>query len=289
MKSISMKRNAVRVVFVVLASLLFCIIVLFIWTCMSEKYAHISPAVERVSIDYIVEKKDWTAVESQVLTEQTGLSREALEYLREQGRQQELMALQEAYFCQPTIDCQPNSIISKEEHVVDPEGKRTVGMPIPYIEEGDILITNCSHVLGWRNGHAALVVDAERRLVLEAQVLGSPSIVAGLNYWETYPSFVVLRLKGAAREERAAIAAFAEANLVGVPYVITAGILERLLAKTAGREQPSGTHCSHLIWYAFREFGYDLDSDGGLVVTPRDIAESEKLKVIQNYGVGSMQ
>ena len=46
-----------------------------------------------------------------------------------------------------------------------------------------------------------------------------------------------------------------------------------------------GTHCAHLVWYAYNRFGYDVDSDGGVIVTPRDIFESPVWEVVQVYGM----
>ena len=46
----------------------------------------------------------------------------------------------------------------------------------------------------------------------------------------------------------------------------------------------SGTHCAHVIWYAYQQVGIDLDSDGGIFVTPYDIQNSPYLEVIQSYG-----
>jgi len=259
---------------------------LWIWTKASEGAAHCMPQITRVSIVEILEKEEWDGGDYQVLGEQTGLSQEALVFMEEQGRQRELVALQEAYFATVQVACVPNSIISKTEYVVDGRGMSAKATRIPYVEEGDILITCCSHVFGWRNGHAAMVVDAERRLVLEAQVLGSPSVITSLNVWEGYPSFLVLRLQGADREERAAIAEYARNYLTGVSYHVTAGIIDRLTKNVAEEQSPKGTHCAHLVWYAYEHFGYDLDSDGGVIVTPKDIAGSKKLMLIQKYGVG---
>ena len=170
------------------------------WTWEAEASAHDRPEAAWVSLKGILEKPVWDETDFQVLSEQTGLAKEALVSMEEQGRRKELAELQEAYFAPVQIKCVPNSIISRTEYLVDDLEMPVKGMKIPYIEEGDILITNCSHVFGWRNGHAAIVVDADRRLVLEAQVLGSPSRVVSLGSWEEYPSFVVLRLKGAERK-----------------------------------------------------------------------------------------
>ncbi len=285
------KKRRIGVVLIVLAAALAG---LWIWTKAGEASAHRMPEEEKISIESILDQQIWEPEDFKILTGQTGLSKEALVYMKEQGRQKELLLLQEAYFRPVGVECIPNSVISREEYVVDELGRPAKGMVIPYVEEGDILITNCSHVFGWRNGHAAIVVDADRRLVLEAQVLGSPSVIVSMNHWELYPSFMVLRLREAGREERAAIAKYAEEFLTGVPYHVTAGILERVgLRKAVAHENeeensgqdPGGTHCAHLVWYVYLRFGYDLDSSGGLIVTPRDLANSKEVKVIQKYGI----
>lgn len=282
-------------VLLLLAACFCCILFLIIWTDSCEASAHRDPTAVRVNIESILDKEEWSLQDYELLTAQTGLACEVLEVLSEQGRREELIRLQEEYFRPVNFRCEPNSIISKEEYVADEQGLPVKGMTIPYVEEGDILITFCSHAFGWRNGHVGLVVDAEKRLVLEAQVLGTPTVVTSLDHWESYPSFMVFRLEDAEREERAAIAAYAMEYLVDVPYRLTAGILggrmpgggaaqKGELVQTT-QESLSGTQCAHMVWYAYRQFGYDLDSDGGLIVTPRDLAESRNLKIIQKYGV----
>ena len=214
------------------------------WSHSTEKMAHTMPKEEKQSIEELTGKPKWDAADMELLRRQTGLSREALLYLEENGRKEEITALQEAYFRPITITCTSNTIVTKEERVADAWGQPAKGMEIPYVENGDILITGCSHCLGWRNGHAAIVVDAEKRLILEAQVLGAPAVIVSMDYWERYPSFLVLRLEGADKEERAAIAAYAKEYLVGVPYRLTAGITDRLIQKKPVTT-PAGTQCAH--------------------------------------------
>ena len=38
------------------------------------------------------------------------------------------------------------------------------------------------------------------------------------------------------------------------------------------------------VWYAYKKFGIDLDSTGGAVVKPRDIANSNQGEVVQAFG-----
>lgn len=251
---------------------------LYLWVAMCERRAHIVPKVQRISIQEVLEEEDWGEEVYAVLEQQTGLAESVLKILKEQGRRDELIALQAAYFAPVRISCIANSILTREEYLVNAEGRIVKGMPIPVVENGDILITNCSHALGWRNGHAAIVVDAGRRQVLEAQVLGMPTVRVSLAHWESYPSFLVLRLKGVSEEQREAIAEYAAEALTGIPYRLSAGLWPT--------EEITGTQCAHLVWYAYQQFGYDLDSDGGRIVTPRDLAESELLEVVQHYGTG---
>jgi hypothetical protein len=39
-----------------------------------------------------------------------------------------------------------------------------------------------------------------------------------------------------------------------------------------------------VVWYPYERYGYDLDSDGFWLVTPKDIANSDLLEVVQVYG-----
>ena len=47
----------------------------------------------------------------------------------------------------------------------------------------------------------------------------------------------------------------------------------------------AGTQSAHMIWSCYRALGYDLDSDGGRLVTPRDLLDSPLLEVVQIYGI----
>ncbi|MEE1303246.1 MAG: hypothetical protein UHD64_10725, partial [Bacteroidales bacterium] len=102
------------------------------------------------------------------------------------------------------------------------------------------------------------------------------------------------------------VVAFAKQNLIDIPYQLHAGIWSKLsnilglkhaeIQKGQVRDMCegklteiseaalSGTHCAHVIWYAYQQVGIDLDSDGGIFVTPYDIQNSPYLEVIQSYG-----
>lgn len=166
--------------------------------------------------------------------------------------------------------CTPLSLFVREEHL--PPGRQ---LALPELQEGDILLTDCVHTFGWRHGHAALVVDGPRELVLEAVTVGTVSTVRSAEHWRTYPNAVVLRLKNADPAQRREIALWAESALCGLPYRLTSGL-------SGGKfpAQPAGGQCAYLIWYAYRQFGWDLDSSGGNLVTVADLLDSPYLETV---------
>ena len=243
---------------------------LVLWGMAAEQGARYLPEYPKENIEEYLYKEALSEEDYNLLFQQTGLARPGVDALYREGRQEELLKLQERFFAQVPIVCRANTILTREERIA----ARTDATLIPCIEEGDILITFNSHAFGWRNGHAAMVVDAKKQLTLEAQVLGSDTAVVSMEHWTHYPSFAVLRLKNTSGQERKTIADKAREQLTGIPYRLTAGILPI-----------TGTQCAHLVWYAYHQFGYDLDSDGGLIVTPRDLYDSPLLEVIQIYGM----
>lgn len=239
-----------------------------------ESLAHLPPRAERRSIEVLSQRTDMNFTESEygLIKEQTGLGKAAVNALNSPG---ELEKYQEIYYTFPDYQCIRWSPISWEEHVEFP------CVDFPSLEDGDILITRSSHIMSWRNGHAAIVIDGEKGLTAEAVVIGERSSVQDISKWKHYPNFLVLRLKDASSEERKRIAEAAEKYLVDKPYYVFVGIFP---AKYSSIDKVSGTQCAHLVWSAYASRGYDIDSDKGLIVTPKDIADSELLEVVQSYG-----
>ncbi|MBR4083440.1 MAG: hypothetical protein IKK33_04060 [Lachnospiraceae bacterium] len=291
-----------RIRSVVLLVVLTFFLFLHNWIAETVPQAHILPNVERIDISILLERAEHTEAELQILSAQTGLHPQSIQKLLDQGRGQELFLIQQQYFAPIQLKSLHSTPLTISEVLVDEGGGICYGMPLVDVQEGDILLTKNSRFLGWRNGHAALVVDADKGLLLEAIMPGTDSKISPISKWSTYPSFLVLRLKEEYRNKAdlsKQIAAYAERQLVDVPYLLVAGILERSLpesmttVKAAGQnaEQATmkekalkGTQCAHLVWYAYKQFGIDLDSDSGVIVTPFDIQNSEYLDIIQTYG-----
>lgn len=156
------------------------------------------------------------------------------------------------------------------------------GAPLTDLRPGDILLTLSTHSIGWRHGHAGLVLD--ENTVLECTTWGRDSCTVDVDHWMTYSHYAVLRVKGATEERRQEVATFAREHLYGVPYHLSAGFLGKKAPDTDSTG--FGLQCAYLVWYAWEQFGYDLDSDGGRLVTANDLLQSELLEVVQIQDVG---
>ncbi len=232
-------------------------------------------------IEQVLAKPELDKADYKLLWEQTGLGPAAIDEIRSKPdyQMEDILLFQDCFLCQAETKCCSSSLFTKQDKVVM-AGNRQV--PMAELQDGDILISFSSHSLGWQHGHAALVVDGENLLTLEAVMPGSSSKIRSCKYWNTYSNFMILRLKGVSEAERAEIARFARENLVGVPYSLISGFFgER--EKADSKEMTA--QCAYLIWYAFMRFGYDLDSDGGRLVTVADLQGSPLLEIVQIFGI----
>jgi uncharacterized protein YycO len=248
-----------------------------------EPQAHIYPDYPMANLSPVLQKDSFTEEDYQLLYLQTGLAKPAADEIRELygDWRERLLRFQHNFFRKIDFVCEKNSPVSREESIVDEHGKYADGTEMAPLHEGYILITKSSHTYGWRNGHAALVVDAQNGKTLESVVLGQNSSIQHISKWTNYPNFMLLRPKGATYEEMKQAADTALELLHDIPYDLTIGIFS---PKSAAKDKIIGTNCSHLIWQAYHYQGYDLDSDGGWIVTPNDIANSPYLEVVQVYG-----
>ncbi len=266
------------------------------WIYDAVDAAHTMPKVEKIDLQNWQRARGLDEKQWEILEQQTGLQRDVLQKMISEGRWQQVLEIQEQYFAPVLVKSIKTTPLTITEYVVNEQGSFVKGARLIDVQNGDILITKSSRFLGWRNGHAGLVVDAEQGLVLEAVMLGVNTKLCRLSKWEEYPAFLVLRLK----EEYVAlvnesVVPYAKEKLVDIPYKLLAGVQDRIFTEGMLRIKASdndkvdipaleGTQCAHLIWYAYKQAGIDLDSDGGLIVTPEDIRNSTYLEVIQSYG-----
>ena len=249
-----------------------------------EHTSHKLPAAAWGDITPLLSAEDLSDADLTSLRSPAGLAPEAVKELRTRpdGAAQ-LETIHRCYFAPVDYTCIPNGPISREEWIVNADGGYQAGTLLAPLHDGDILVTFGTHTLGWRHGHAAIVVDAKQRLTLEALVLGEPACLQSADKWAAYPNFLLLRPRNMTPQERSAVAQWALTHLENVPYDPLVGLTSP--KAPPDHSLPHATQCAHLVWSAYHHFGWDLDANGGPVVTPRDLTLSDQLEIIQRYGL----
>lgn len=249
-----------------------------------EPSGYIRPDYPETDISSILDSGIISEADYKELFYQTGLGKTAIDEIlkdKENGIA-EILQYQEMFFKDNNVYCEPIGIVTSQESIVNEEGKPMYGFNLAPYENGYVLITKATHSLGWRHGHAAIITDAEKGETLEAVILGSNTMLQNINKWRVYPSFIMLKLKDTSQETLDEIAEFAKNNLTDKTYGLTIGLTSN---KNPDPQNIKSTQCAHLAWYPFNQFGYDIDSDGSWLVTPKDIANSDLFEVVQIYGV----
>lgn len=208
---------------------------------------------------------------------QTGLGPSTVKKLLEAGDFQTILDAQATFFHPPGSECTPLlGWFTREDRLAN----EAIVPPVD-LQPGDILLTLSTHTAGWRHGHAALVIDED--ITLESIVLGTNSTLVNSSHWASYSNYAVLRIKAVTPELQQQVAQYGKEHLQGVPYRLTSGWIGPKAPKP--EDAQFGLHCSYLVWYAWNQFGYDLDSDGGRLVSAHDLLGSDLLEVVQIFGM----
>lgn len=248
-----------------------------------EPMGYFRPDYDKRDITGILEKEVLSDDDYKELFYQTGLGKTAVdEILKDKSGKEKILEFQKNFFTEYNISSEKFAVIVNHESLVDEEEKIIYGFDLAPYENGYVLITKATHSLGWRHGHAGIITDAENEETLEAVLLGQDSMLQNINKWRSFPSFIMLKLKDVSQEELDKIAEFAKINLLDVPYGLSVGLTSK---KNPEPSNITTTQCAHIVWYPFMQFGYDIDSDGTWLVTPKDIANSDLFEVVQIYGV----
>ena len=254
-----------------------CVLLLLLWL-LQGPWAHRQSLYTcpepPAALAAMLDGGELSAEASNLVTAESGLSPLAARQLLAQGRTADILACQAAFHTEPDAECRmllPLGITCEER----------TGSPaaLAPLEPGDLLITFSTHTLGWRHGHAALVTDSGT--VLEAAMPGTASGTASLDSWRTYPTLLVLRVRDATAEQRGAAAAKALQELLEIPY----GFFGGLWGEKSPEPPLTSVQCAYLPWYAWLRQGFDLDGDGGWLVTVADLAASPLLEVVQVRGM----
>lgn len=207
---------------------------------------------------------------------QTGLGYAAINKLVCQNETDLLYTLQShLYETDKIIHSKKLCAITNEDYMTHTKGEIIRHPYFVDLQDGDILISLSTHTLGYRHGHAALVIDAANNLTLESITIGIPSKYQHLDKWLEFPTVIQLRLKDT--EKIPEIVAFSKSHLMNLPY--------NLLTRQDASSIPSTTYCSHLVWTAFARYGIDLNANGGWFVLPMDLLNSDSLEIIQVLGI----
>ena len=249
-----------------------------------EPMGYFRPDYDKTDITGILEKEMLNEDDYKELFYQTGLGKTAVDEIlkNEVFGKEKILEFQENFFTQYNISREKFAVIVNHESIVDEEGKQIYGFDLAPYKNGYVLVTKAPHSLGWRHGHAGIVTDAENQETLEAVLLGKDSMLQDINKWRNFPSFMMLKLKDTSQETLDEIAEFAKNNLLDIPYGLFVGLT---VGKNPDPNNIKTTQCAHIVWYPFMQSGYDIDSDGTWLVTPKDIANSELFEIVQIYGV----
>lgn len=272
----------------------FCI--LSLRTLYLTTHTHYTPMQPKKELQNYACKTSLSSEDYALLFEQTGLGPDAVDALRKCSKNP-LLLLQyyQNNFYAPIRYSSHDAIWSPQKNqVVNQDGQVTQAFSLADIQDGDILLSFASYTSGVLHGHAGIIVNAKKKLVLEASTFGSPSCLCELYHWYSYTNCIQLRLKAVSISKKSPeasktsfgkkIADYALTYLTERSYDLNCGIF---CAKEIcfDKEPQAGTQCAHLVWSAYKAFGYDIDSNGGKLVTVSDLAKSPLLEVVQIYGL----
>lgn len=235
----------------------------------AHRHGYFTPDYEMVEL---TERSDY-----ETITAQTGLGRPAIERLISSGEMETIREIQSTFFTKAEVECAPIfGWITRSDRI-----EKKQSPPMVDLQPGDIILSLSTHSIGWRHGHAGLVLD--EKYVLECTTLGKNSSIVKVKEWKSYSNYAVLRVKEATQETREEVVSYAKENLCNMPYHLSAGFIGE--KAPAIEETYFGLQCAYLVWYAWQHFGYDLDSDGGRLVTAQDLLDSKHLQMVQVYGL----
>ncbi len=221
-----------------------------------------------------------TSNDYDLIFSQTGLGKPAVDSLLNNNEINKIEEYRNYYLLDKNYSCVREGVFACHEFITDNLGNAVTNPQFADLQNGDIIITLSIHSLGWRHGHAAIVVDAENGTTAQAVMIGEKSAFGTVDEWDDFPLVAVLRAKNLTENERNEVAQFASNNLIGLDYFLFAGIFGGRNAEKI----PSATQCAHYVWYAYNRYGIDIDCNGGQVITPKDILHSEELEIVQVYG-----
>lgn len=234
----------------------------------------IQPDYEQADLDECLSKPVLSDDDYEFLYRQTGLTKIGIDRARERGESgiYRIKRIQTDFFTPHTVRNGKVAPYTCTDYIE----KRIANI---YLEDGDIIVTSSTHISFVRIGHAGLVVSGANESLIQANAYGTYTRLSGIGAFTDRVNFIILRPdpEKISPEVAKKVAAYAKDELVGIPYEGLAGII-------TDKNKIAKTQCAHVIWYAYKQFGIDLDSDGGSLVTPKDMSHSAYLQPVQVFG-----
>ena len=281
--SIHRKIKRKRALYLAFAVFLMCIATLFCVGQIGHLYSDSTlrfwqPDYEKTDISELIEKSQLSQADYELLYRQTGLTKLGIDDMRsdEAGRNK-IKEIQNSFFTDYTVTTRRFGTFTYTEEL-GTKGKKQYSV-LANLRDGDIFVSSSMYVSWWRWGHAALVVDGANNQVLEAIKPGYKSEVGNANVFFYRANFILLRPK-VDESVKKKVVDYAKENLLGVNYSLYTGYFS---PKYETKQTTS--NCGHIVWRAYKEYGVDIDSNGGRMVFPKDIFHSEYMQVVQVFGL----
>lgn len=223
------------------------------------------------NISPLLEKEALTDGDYSLLYRQTGLTKIGVDRALAKGAagKTRVLQIQKDYFAKHTVQH------FRFAPYICTCNLGTDNISTVYLETGDILVTSSTQLFGWRMGHAGLVINGAGEQILQAQAVGMASLIGDISDFSNRITFMILSPK-ADKQTKNDVAEYARKNLVGLSYDILRGVFST-------KNSVDTTQCAHIAWYAYKQFGVDIDPDGGLI-TPRGLANSPAMELVQVFG-----
>lgn len=236
-----------------------------------------TPTLSKVDISSTLNNSILSQKDYSLIFFQTGLAKPAIDDLRTQDDSiNKILSYQASYYTKHKIYKEKLNPFTSQENLIVNNTLNNGSFKLAPLKNGDILLTKSTHTLYWRHGHCGIVVDAKNGKTLESLEPGTVSIQQDISKWQSYSTFKLMRLKNVEQAKLDEIAQYALQNLTGIKYSI--------FASKKNSNKPTAVNCSQLIYQAYNNFGYNLDSNGGIFITPENIAKSKLLTTVQIYG-----
>lgn len=240
----------------------------------------------------IYDKEELTESDYRILFEQTGLTQIGIDRAKAQEYGwARVLTIQQSYFTERNMLTFHYAPLVCTDYMDGNEAEMI------YLERGDIIISSATHFSGFRIGHSAIVTNGFDGQIYQSNQVG---IANGYdNAYETFANrinYMVVRIKPeyfsengvddqSYRQNLDRVTYYIETEFSDVPYSVFTSVFTK-------KDSIKTTSCSHLLWYGFKhfddenggKFNLDLDSNGKVLVMPKDIYLSPYVELVQTFG-----